>query len=87
MSDMILQFLMWVVAKNPQIAALIVMMGTMRLMMKPIMTALKMIVDATPWELDDQWYAKIVDSKAYKAITWLLDYVGSIKMPQAPKDP
>ncbi len=85
MSDMILQFIMWVVAKNPQVAALIVMMGTLRLVLKPIMSALKEVIDLTPTKWDNEQFDKLINSKAYKAISWALDYVGSIKLPKAPE--
>ncbi len=85
MEDMILSFIFWVVSKNPTIAALIVFMGTIRLVMKPIVSAIMQIVDMTETKSDNEFVQKIIESKTYKAVTWVLDYVGSIKVPQAPK--
>ncbi len=83
MQDIILNFIMWIVAKNPMVASLIVMVGTMRLVMKPIMSALQQVVDLTATKVDDEMLKKVLDSKWYKAISWFLDYVGSIKLPQS----
>ncbi len=85
MEEMALNFIMWVVAKNPHVAALIVMMGTLRLVLKPIMSALKEVIDLTPTKWDNEQFDKLINSKAYKAVSWVLDYVGSVKLPKAPE--
>ncbi len=85
MQDLILQFTTWLLAHNPNIAAGIVVLGTLRLVMKPIMTALQQIVDVTSTTTDNELLLKVISSPWYKGLTWLLDYVASVKTPQAPE--
>ncbi len=85
MEDLFMSFVMWLIAKNPQVASLLVLMGTLRLVMKPVMSALQEVVDLTVTTKDNELLAKVLNSKWYKALSWLLDYVGSVKLPQAPE--
>lgn len=66
---------------------LIFIMGSFRLLAKPICSAIFQLVDATPTKEDDRILKKILDSKWGKAVAWVLDYVASIKLrrPEAKK--
>jgi hypothetical protein len=65
------QALSWVVA----------VMGTARLILKPVMVALQSIVDSTQTPADNEWLKKLQESKFYKTLSFILDYVFSIKLP------
>lgn len=85
MQELIMQFIMWALAKHPAFATLIVMMGTLRLVFKPIMTAINEVVGLTETKVDDEYLKKVLSSKYYKAICWLIDFLASVKLPQAKK--
>ena len=59
--------------------------GTLRLIMKPIVSGVQGVVAATPSKSDDEAVNKVLESKIYKAVTFVLDWIASIKFPQAPK--
>lgn len=54
--------------------------GILRLVFKPLMSAIEAIVKATPSKADDEFVAKAQHSPAYKAFTWFLDLFGSVKI-------
>ncbi len=54
--------------------------GVLRLVFKPIVTAIEAFVKSTPSTADDEFVAKAQHSPAYKAFTWFLDLFGSIKV-------
>ena len=59
------------------------LVGTLRLVMKPIVTAAQAITAATPTTKDDAVVAEVVASKWYKGLSFVLDYLASIKLPAA----
>ena len=65
-----------------QIVAII---GTLRVVMKPLVAGVQAVVAATPSASDDVAVSKVLDSKIYKAVTFALDWIASLKFPQAPK--
>lgn len=66
----------------PWLYQVIFYIGLARLIMKPVMTAVQEIVNLTPSPKDDEFLGVVLNSKIYKTITWALDYVASIKLPQ-----
>jgi len=85
MQEIATQFIMWVLSKSPLFGSAIVMLGTFRLIFKPIMSALMQIVDVTETKTDNEMLQKILDSKWYKVLSWVLDYAVSLKTPQMSK--
>ena len=77
---MIASFLGPLVIKYPWIAVILSVMGTARLVIKPIFSVAHIIVNQTTSNKDNQILDKIEQSKAYRAITWLFDYLFSIKL-------
>ena len=55
-------------------------LGTLRLVIKPVMALIEVYVLITPSKDDDQLPQKIEASKAYKTIVFLLDWFASIKL-------
>lgn len=71
--------------KYGALAQFIMIMGLARLCMKPIMTAVGEIVKITPSAKDDAFLDKVLVNPWYKGVCFVLDFVLSIKLPQAPK--
>jgi len=69
----------------PWLVKVIFYVGLARLIMKPIMSAAAEIVKLTPSQKDDAFLAKMLDNKIYKAISFGLDYIASIKLPKKDK--
>lgn len=68
--------------KYPVIASIFMVIGVLRAIFKPLTTVFEKYVEATPSEKDNAVYQKVVNSKVYGAIQWLLDYTASIKLPK-----
>jgi chromatin segregation and condensation protein Rec8/ScpA/Scc1 (kleisin family) len=77
--EQILAFILAFASKYPAVASVIFFMGTMRLFMKPIVTCVKEIVALTESKKDDEMVEKVEQSKAYKTIVFILDYILSVK--------
>lgn len=80
--DAIVQWLLQYVQANPNFAVVLMVMGFLRLVFKPIMTAVQAIVAATPSTKDDEKLAEVQASKVYLGLVWLLDYFASVKLPK-----
>ena len=76
------QFLAELIVKYPNLAMAFMVVGVLRAIFKPLMTLLHSYVEATPSEKDNEILKKVMDSKFYSAIQWLLDYTASIKLPK-----
>lgn len=74
--------LIGLVQKYPLLMSVIAVMGTLRLINKPLFTFLRTFVSATPGSWDDRLLNEVEQSKAYKVISFILDYLGSIKLPE-----
>ena len=59
--------------------------GFMRLVMKPIMDIIREYVKGTDTPKDDELLDSVTGSGVWKAIVWLFDYLGSIKIPATKK--
>lgn len=70
------------ITKYPAIASVFIVIGILRAVFKPLMTLLEKYVEATPNESDNELLQKILSSKVYAAIQYLLDYTASIKLPK-----
>lgn len=68
-------------AQYPKVLAALALIGTLRLVFKPIMAALDQIVVATESKKDDEVLGKVKSSKIYKGFVFVVDYVASIKLP------
>lgn len=81
--DLLLTQLLTLISANPTLLKIVVLMGTLRLILKPIMVAIDSIVVATPSTSDNALWEKVKASGPYKILALVLDYVGSIKLPEA----
>ena len=64
----------------PSISLVFIVIGALRFVFKPFMTALGAFVKETPSLKDDALYEKVAKGNTYKFLIWLLDYVASIKV-------
>jgi hypothetical protein len=67
--------------KAPFLAQLLVYVGALRLIFKPLFSFLHSVVDATPTPKDNELLAKAEGSKLMSVISYALDYLASIKLP------
>jgi hypothetical protein len=75
------QFLLELASKYPVVVAVCSVVGIFRLVFKPTVALVKLIVAATPSESDDKVVADIEASGIWKAVLWVVDYLLSIKLP------
>ena len=73
-------FIVGLAAKYPWLVSLLAVVATLRLVFKPIMSAVEAYVKSTPGTGDDEWVAKAQHSPAFRVFAWLLDYLGSVKV-------
>ncbi len=74
--------LLELVSSHPAVASVLMGIGVLRAIFKPLMTVLDKYVESTPSAKDDEKLAKFYSSKAYKVVAWILDYTASIKLPK-----
>lgn len=73
------------ISSNPTFASVIMVIGFLRLAIKPVMTLLQTYVKLTPYDNDDRWLAGVEQSKGYKLVVYLMDWILSVKLPEKPK--
>ena len=66
--------------KYPQAMTVIVVIGVLRAIFKPLQLVVDKYVEATPDKADDGKWAVMKTSRAFKFIAWFLDYTASIKI-------
>ena len=81
--EWIIQLAISFLGANPVLGTVLMIMGILRVAMKPLMGLIKSITDATETKVDDEAIDGFLASPLYKAIAWFIDYVGSIKLPKA----
>lgn len=74
-------WLVGLVSGNPAFASIVILVGSLRLAVKPIMTLLQIYVKLTPYDADDKWLASVEASKGYKVLVYLMDWLLSVKVP------
>lgn len=75
------QFVIDMLLQSPSLTGALVIMGLLRAVFKPIFSVAEAYVKETKDPSDDAKLAKIMESKPYKIVAWLLDYTASIKVP------
>lgn len=66
---------------NPTLAPVFMVLGVLRLVMKPLQSFVSAVVSATPYDSDDRWWQDAQQSKAWLALAYILDWTASIKLP------
>jgi len=70
------------VGQYPIVVSIILVMGSLRVIMKPLMSLLQAIAKETSTPKDNELLAKLLDNKIYKALSFCLDFVASVKLPK-----
>jgi hypothetical protein len=68
------------VTRYPWFSTVVVVVGTLRLCLKPAFELFHIIVGVTPTKADDEFLERMEASKAWTWFTWLLNYLTSIKL-------
>ncbi len=79
---------MWAInlmSGHPVVGGLLMIVGVLRVSLKPAMTIAQAVVKATPYDSDDKWLADTEQSKGFKFLAYVLDWTASIKLPEKPK--
>jgi hypothetical protein len=74
--------LLQLASQYPLPASVLMLMGALRMINKPLFLILRTIADATPTLKDNEWLEKVERSKLYVSLSFILDYVASVKLPQ-----
>lgn len=64
----------------PVLASILVVVGMLRLIFKPVFSILRNVANATKSVKDNELLDKVERSKIFKAVLYALDYLGSIKI-------
>ena len=84
--DAILEFLRPVLeamaGKYGWLAAILMYIGILRLIMKPLMVFLQSVVVATPSMKDNELLEKLMANPLYSVVVFVIDWLGSIKLPK-----
>jgi hypothetical protein len=68
------------VINNPKLAATCTVMYLLRLVMKPVCSAINKYIQDTPSKNDDTWLAEFLDRPVVKQLVYLIDMFASIKI-------
>lgn len=78
----ILAFILFFISKYPVFASILVVIGALRLINKPLFAIIRSVAEYTESPKDDELLNKVEGSKIYRGICFVLDYLGSIKLPK-----
>jgi hypothetical protein len=54
--------------------------GTLRLLVKPVIAVIEVVVKLTPSTKDDNLHNELLDNKIMKAVLFVLDWLASLKI-------
>lgn len=73
-------FLEGFVQSNPKLAAVLMFIGSLRSVLKPLVSFVWSILNLTPKTSDNEAVKKVVESKIFGIFAYLLDYFASVKL-------
>lgn len=73
-------FLVQMATQHALFMLVILLMGFLRSILKPLFTFLHSYVESTVDPADDKLLEKVETSKGYKILVFILDYVASVKI-------
>ena len=79
-ADLARPLVVQVVENHPWVASLLILIGSLRLLFKPIMSLVRSRIAATPTTDDDAQLQRVMSSWWYQTLAWTLDFVASIKI-------
>lgn len=71
------------ISKYTWLAKVLIIVGLLRVFLKPIVTCIESVVASTATKKDDEILQKVETSTAWKWAFWILDYLASFKLPTA----
>lgn len=75
-----MEFVVALVEQYPWIGTIVIIVGSFRLIMKPIFTLIDKYVEATPSISDNEKWNIFKSSKTIQVLTWFVDYFASVKL-------
>ena len=87
MDEIATQILVYLFENFPNASLVFLVIGVLRAINKPLFALLRSYVLATPSVSDDAVLDGVEQSKVYKAISFVLDWSASIKLPPKPVVP
>lgn len=81
MEENVANFISQLALQYPLLTTILVFLGTMRVINKPLLSLARAFVKSTATQSDDVMLLYIETSKFYKAVTYFLDWTVSIKLP------
>ena len=79
--DAVLEFILSFAGKYPVIASILMVVGGLRAVFKPLMAVAHAYVEYSASPKDNEALAKVEGSKIYKGLAFVLDYLASVKLP------
>jgi len=73
-------FLKTLTDKYSWLGTVLILVGALRVVIKPLVSAVRGYIASTPDPADDAWLAKVESSVVGKIIIWTIDYLTSIKL-------
>lgn len=74
------QILQQLATSHPFVVTAVLVVGTLRLCVKPIMEIAHAITKATKTDADDKWLDRIESSRAWRYFVFGLDWLASVKL-------
>lgn len=74
-----MDFILGLISQIPWMTDLIMIVGSFRLIFKPLLSLVRTIVELTDTTKDDLLLDEALSSKAFSAIMYIVDYLTSIK--------
>lgn len=78
--DSVINFVTLFAASHPYVTTILLVMGTLRAIFKPLTFLAEAYVKSTPDTKDDETLAEVENSKLYKGFAFVLDYLASVKL-------
>jgi hypothetical protein len=78
--DFLVPYILEFAQKNPNVASILIIMAALRMVIKPIQDAARWYVSQTESVEDDKQLDEIEQSKWFKGLSWVLNYVASVKI-------
>ena len=78
--DVLLPILQDLVSKYPVISTIVFVIGVCRVVIKPLMSVARAVVDLTPNQADNAKLDEVEASSAMKTLLYVLDWFASIKL-------
>lgn len=75
-----MEWLLGLVNQYPWVANTLMIIGSLRLVLKPVFSILRTYVDTTSATADNEWLDKVENNSVVKAIFYALDWIASIKI-------